>query len=86
MANVASARKRMRSNERKRLQNRYQKKTVKTAMKQVLKSTEKSDALLAKLNVVYGMLDKLVKRRIFHRNTSARKKSILGRHVNGLKG
>ena len=85
MANVASAIKRIRSSEKRRLRNRYQHKTTKTAIKKILKATERNEALVAEVNRVKSMLDKLAKRRIIHPNKSARKKSQVAHHVNALK-
>lgn len=86
MANVASARKRMRSSEKKRARNRYQHKTTKTGIKKILGATEKTEVLVTELNRVKSLLDKLAKRRIIHPNKSARKKSQIALHVNSLKG
>ena len=86
MANVASARKRVRSNEKKRLRNRYQHKTTKTHLKNILNSTERTPKTLEALNKANAMLDKLVKRGIIHPNKRNRKKAQLSRHVNQLKG
>lgn len=83
MANHASAIKRIRSNETKRLRNRYQLKSCRTAIKKLRKIKIHEEATSA-LNEINSMLDKLVKRNIIHKNKSASKKSQLAKHVNQL--
>ena len=82
MANTKSARKRIGTNERNRLQNRYYKTSVRTLTKLFLKtvseqtpeSKEKSQTIL---NSIYSFLDKGTKKNIFHKNTAARQKARL---------
>ncbi|WP_038030350.1 MULTISPECIES: 30S ribosomal protein S20 [Thermonema] len=83
MANLKSAKKRMRQAEKRRLHNRYYKKTTKTFMKRLFATTDKTEAqeLLKKVS---SMLDKLAKRNIIHKNKAARHKSQLYKHVNSL--
>lgn len=83
MANHKSALKRIRSSETRRLRNRYQLKTTRTYVKRLRETTDKSEA--EKLfKEVSGMLDKLAKRNIIHKNNAANKKSQLAKHVNQL--
>ncbi|MEQ9439087.1 MAG: 30S ribosomal protein S20 [Cyclobacteriaceae bacterium] len=83
MANHKSALKRIRSSETKRLRNRYQLKTTRTYMKQLRDTTDKSEA--EKLyKEVSGMLDKLAKKNIIHKNKAAHRKSQLAKLVNQL--
>lgn len=84
MANHASAIKRIRSNETKRLHNRYQLKSCRTAIKKLRKNKVAEEATVA-LNRINAMLDKLAKRRIIHKNKSASTKSKLAHYVNSLK-
>jgi small subunit ribosomal protein S20 len=86
MANNKSAKKRIGTNERNRLQNRYYKTSVRTLTKIFLKNLEASKnepidesktKLKTILNSVYSFLDKGTKKNIFHKNTAARKKSKL---------
>lgn len=83
MANHKSAKKRMRQDAKKRLQNRYYKKSARTAIKKLRDMTEKKDAeeFLPK---VVSMIDKLAKNRTWHPNKASNLKSKLSRHVNQL--
>ena len=83
MANHASALKRIRQTETRRLQNRYKHKTTRSAMKELwsLKDAKAATALLPK---VKAMLDKLSKTNISHKNKAANLKSKLTKHVNSL--
>ncbi|OEK06410.1 30S ribosomal protein S20 [Roseivirga misakiensis] len=83
MANHKSALKRIRSNEAKRLRNRYQSKTTRTYIKRLRGTSDKGEAqeLLKK---VVGMLDKLAKKNIIHKNKAANNKSKLTKMVNSL--
>ena len=83
MANHKSALKRIRSNNAKRLRNRYQHKTTRTYIRRLRETTDKSEAqeLLKK---VVGMLDKLAKKNIIHKNKAANNKSKLTKLVNSL--
>jgi len=83
MAHHKSALKRIRSTETKRLRNRYQAKTARTFMKKLRSTTEKSEAVEL-FKKVSGMLDKLAKRNIIHKNAAANKKSSLAKYVNSL--
>lgn len=83
MANHKSALKRIRSNEAKRLRNRYQHKTTRTFIKRLKTTTDKAEAqdLLKK---VVGMIDKLAKNNIIHKNNASNQKSKLTKLVAGL--
>ena len=83
MANHKSAIKRIRVNETKRATNRYQHKSTRTQIKKLRTTTDKIEAgeLLKK---VEGMLDKLAKKNIIHKNKAANQKSKLHKYVNSL--
>lgn len=83
MANKQSAKKRIRSNEKKRLLNRYQHKTTRNAVKALRGNTDAADAK-TKLPLVIAMLDKLAKKNIIHANKASNLKSKLTKHVNAL--
>jgi small subunit ribosomal protein S20 len=83
MAHHASAIKRIKADEKKRLKNRYKRKTCTTLIKKLRSIKEKKEAT-AQLNVVFSHLDKLVKHNIFHKNKSANIKSNLYLHINAL--
>ncbi len=83
MANHKSALKRIRSSESRRLRNRYQHTTTRTFVKRLRATTDKKEAeeLLKK---VTGMLDKLAKKNIIHKNKASNQKAKLTKYVNSL--
>ncbi len=83
MANHASALKRIRQTETRRLLNRYKHKTTRNAIKELraLKDAKSANELLPK---VKSMLDKLSKTNIIHKNKAANLKSKLTKHVVSL--
>jgi small subunit ribosomal protein S20 len=83
MANIKSAKKRIRSNEAKRLRNRYQAKTTRTFIKRLRTAETKKDAEEL-LPQVTSMVDKLAKNNVIHKNKAANLKSQLMRHVASL--
>ncbi len=83
MANHKSAKKRIRSNNTKRLRNRYYAKTTRNAVKKLRMTTSKGEAQ-EKLPKVIALLDKLAKRSVIHKNKASNLKSKLTRHVNKL--
>ena len=91
MANNKSARKRIEIIKRNRLRNRFYKSSVRTLTKIFFKNLEmykisKDSNFKEKakkvLDSVYSLLDKGTKRKVFHKNMAARKKSRL---TNSLK-
>ena len=83
MANHKSALKRIRSNETRRLRNKYQHKTTRNAIRDLRAVTDKKEAA-ALLPSVVGMLDKLAKNNVIHKNKAANLKGKLAVHVNTL--
>lgn len=83
MANHKSALKKIRQNAVRRLRNRYRLSTTKTAIKKLEAIGTKADAL-KQLPAVESLIDRCVKRSIFHKNKAARMKSRLVRRVNTL--
>ena len=90
MANNKSAEKRVRINERNRLQNRFYKSSVRTLIKtffkdlesyKLSKSLEEKEKLQKVLNSVYSLIDKGTKKNVFHKNTAARKKAQLANYL-----
>ena len=79
MANHASALKRIRSNEAKRLRNRYQHRTTRNAVKRFRELTDKQEADNLFPSVV-SMIDKLAKKNIIHANKASNLKSSLAKH------
>jgi small subunit ribosomal protein S20 len=86
MANTKSAKKRILTTERNRLQNRFYKSTVRTLTKVFISNVElykksptdeNKKKVQSLLNSVYSLIDKGCKKNVFHKNTAARKKSQL---------
>ena len=86
MANNKSAQKRIEINKRNRRENKFYKTSVQNLTKLYLKNielfkisqnlTDKNNAKNI-LNSIYSFIDKATKKKIFHKNTAARKKSYL---------
>ena len=83
MANHASADKRHRQSERRRLHNKYYAKTTRNAIK-ALRNTSDKEAAEASAPKVYSMIDKLAKINVIHKNKAANLKSGLAVHINNL--
>ena len=83
MANHKSAKKRIRSNNAKRLRNRYYAKTTRNAVRQ-LRATSEKQAAVESLPRVISLVDRLAKRSVIHKNKAANLKSGLMKHVNNL--
>ncbi|MDA3843863.1 MAG: 30S ribosomal protein S20 [Candidatus Kapabacteria bacterium] len=84
MAHHQSAIKRIRQSAKLKIYNRQKKTVVKNAIKDV-QACEKYDEAVIKLNFASKVLDKVTARGIMHKNTAARRKSMLARFVNSLK-
>ncbi len=83
MPNIKSAKKRVLVAERNRIRNVAVRSAVKTAVKRVLDAlVSNKDQVTALLNNAYKVIDKAVSKGVFHKNTAARKKSRLTKHVN----
>ena len=78
-----SAKKRMRTSERLRAYNKTKKTRMKTAVKDLEGTTDRTEAE-TKYKTVSSILDRLSTKGIIHRNTAARKKAQLAKHVNNL--
>lgn len=83
MANIRSALKRIRQNEKRRLRNRAVRTRVRTAVKAARTALgEKSPNVSALVTEAIRLLDKAVTKGVIHRNTAARKKSsLIHRHA-----
>lgn len=84
MANIKSAQKRVDVAERNRLRNVSIKSAVKTAVRKVLEVAKSAtqEEITSALNKAYSVIDKAVSKGVIHRNTAARKKSRITRHIN----
>ena len=83
MANNASAEKRNRQNETRRLHNRYYARTTRNAIRAIRNTTDK-EAALSSLPKVCSMIDKLAKINVIHKNKAANLKSGITVYVNSL--
>ena len=83
MAIHKSAIKRNRQSEKARVQNRSYKSQLKTAVKK-LRGLEKREAAEFEYRKITSLLDKLVSRKIVHKNNAANKKSKLAHFVTKL--
>ena len=83
MANHKSAKKRIRTNEKKRVMNKLTSSRIKSTMKKILE-TEKLEDAEKNYKEAVALLDKSATRGRIHRNNAARKKSQLTKHVNSL--
>lgn len=83
MANIKSAKKRIRTSEKRRLRNRYKKVTTRNLVKK-LRATKDATEAQQLLPTVLSKLDKLAQDHIIHRNNAANQKSKLTRFVKSL--
>jgi small subunit ribosomal protein S20 len=86
MANNKSAKKRILINKRNNLQNRFYKSSVRTLTKKFLNDLEiykdsqnntDKEKVQTVLNSIYSLIDKGLKKNVYHKNTAARKKAKL---------
>ncbi len=87
MAHSLSAKKRVRQNAKRRVQNRARKSRVKTQIKQFEAVLEEGNAEAAseQFRTIAKTLDKTASTSTMHKKTAARKKSRLARKLNALK-
>ncbi len=86
MANIKSAKKRIKVIAKKTLRNKMIKSQTKTAIKKVLNAAalgSKEDAKVALVNAVRA-IDKATTKGVFHKNNASRKKSRLTKFVNKI--
>ena len=86
MANIKSAKKRVKVIANKTLLNKMVKSSTKTAIKKVIVAVEAKDkaAAQAALTGAISAIDRAYTKGIFHKNAAARKKSSLTKLVNKL--
>ena len=81
MASHKSAKKRIRTSDRKRVINKRNDSKIKTLVKKTLTSKDKTE--IEKLyKEAISFIDKSTTKGNLHRNTAARKKSVLSKHLN----
>ncbi|MFL2982873.1 MAG: 30S ribosomal protein S20 [Candidatus Neomarinimicrobiota bacterium] len=76
--------KRERQDKKKRARNVENLSKLRTSIKKVLSSTSKKDAEPVYKDTV-RIIDKAVSKNLIHKNTGARRKSQISRHLNSLK-
>jgi len=90
MANIKSAKKRIKTSKRNQLENKLYTSTIKTLTKKYLlhlkdldknSSPESIDTANTSLSILYSKLDKAQKRNVLKKNTVARRKSKLYRRL-----
>lgn len=90
MANSKSAKKRIITNERNRLQNRFYKSSVRSLIKtffsdlevyKMSQSQEDKKKVQKILSSIYSLIDKGTKKNVFHKNAAARKKAKLAAYL-----
>jgi small subunit ribosomal protein S20 len=93
MANNKSAEKRIKINERNRLQNRFYKSSIRTFIKGFFKdleiykssqSLEDKEKVKKQLSSIYSLIDKGIKKNVFHKNAAARKKAKLAAYLKAV--
>ncbi len=86
MANIKSAKKRIRVTERKTLRNKMITSKVKTLIRKVASAVTSNDAEAAKLALVPAIaaIDKAANKGVYHKKTASRKISRLTKSVNKL--
>ncbi|GMU96259.1 MAG: 30S ribosomal protein S20 [Ignavibacterium sp.] len=81
MAHHKSAKKRIRSSERKRLVNKMAESRIKTMYKKVL-ATDKKEEIEKLYKEAIALIDRNSAKGIIHKNNASRKKAALTRHFN----
>ncbi len=84
MANLQSAKKRIKQNDRSRIRNRARRSVIKTETRQLLDAIQEGDVQLAKslFSQITKTLDQTAAKGTLHRNAVARQKSRLAKRVN----
>ena len=86
MANSRSAKKRVRSSERKRIVNQIAKTKFRTAVKKAILSAESGETedLSSKISEAFSKIDKAAKIGAIHKNQASRRKSRLIKKIRAL--
>ena len=86
MANHKSAEKRVRQNVKRNATNRSNRSKLRTQIKKLRSALGQSDQAVSTelLNPTVSLIDKMVNKGIIHKNTAARYKSRLTKHVSEL--
>jgi small subunit ribosomal protein S20 len=86
MANIASARKRARQSEKRRVHNASQRSELRSAIKRVRKAIEAGDKTAARemLRASTKVLDSIADKEIIHKNKASRHKSRLSAAIKAM--
>ena len=86
MANIKQQKKRVLTNEKRRMRNKSVRSATRTEIRKFRKAVESGDkaAAEAQLRVASRKLDKAVTKGVFHRNSAANKKSNMARALNKM--
>lgn len=85
MPNTKQAKKRMETDDIRRMRNKVVRSSMRSAVKKVLSAETTADAEAA-LPTAFKQVDKAAKKNIIHDNAAARKKAQLNRHIQKLNG
>ena len=85
MPNTKQSKKRMQTDDDRRMRNKTVRTSMRSAVKKVLQS-ESSDEAAAALPEAFKRVDKAAKKNVIHDNAAARTKSALQRHITKLNG
>ncbi|MBO4740828.1 MAG: 30S ribosomal protein S20 [Bacteroidales bacterium] len=83
MANHKSSKKRIRSSERRRVENRYYAKTMRNALRDFRALEDKAEAM-ERMPKMVSIIDRLAKRSVIHKNKAANLKSKISKKVNAM--
>ena len=83
MAHHKSAKKRIRSNEKKRVENRYYARTMRNALRD-FRALDNKEVAVERLPKMVSIIDKLAKRSVIHKNKASNLKSKLQKQVNKM--
>ena len=86
MANIKQQKKRVLTNEKRRMRNKSVRSVTRTEIRKFREAVESGDkaAAEAQLRVASRKLDKAVTKGVFHRNSAANKKSNMARALNKM--
>ena len=86
MANIKQQKKRVLTNEKRRMRNKSVRSATRTEIRKFRETVESGDkaAAEAQLRVASRKLDKAVTKGVFHRNSAANKKSNMARALNKM--
>lgn len=84
MPNTKSAKKRLRQNEKRRLQNKSLRSRIRTHTRKLLE-LESAEEAEERLSEVYSLLDQAARKGVLHPNAASRHKARAARHVESLK-